>query len=279
MQDKKIFYAPAKLNIFLKVLGKRKDGYHNIYTAVTFINLFDKVEIQEKKETKVSYKGFFKPKKNKYNDCIILKTLNYLKLQNVDFNIEVTKNIPVQGGLGSASTNAATLINGLFDMKYIKKIVPNKYIELGADIPSFLLKKNCILNGIGEISNLYSFPKFYFLLVKPNFGHSTKNMYSKLKIKTNSSYKNLSLVKFTSNDIDIGNDFEKIVFKENLFFKDMFDFLKSMEKVIFTRMTGTGSCFYAAFEKKDYALKAEEFFKSRFKDIWTYVCENNTINS
>ncbi len=100
MLDSKTILAPAKLNIFLKVLNKRIDGYHSLRTGITFIDLFDKIEIKKSDETKIKYKGFFKPKNNNYNDCIILKTLKFLDLdKNLHFDITVTKNIPVQEGL------------------------------------------------------------------------------------------------------------------------------------------------------------------------------------
>ena len=265
MLDSKTILAPAKLNIFLKVLNKRIDEYHSLRTGITFIDLFDKIEIKKSDETKIKYKGFFKPKNNNYNDCIILKTLKFLDLdKNLHFDITVTKNIPVQGGLGSASTNAAGLIKGLHDMNYIHLKEPSAYVSIGSDIPSFLFAKNCIITGIGEKISPTTFPKLYFLLIKPNFNNSTKEMYEKLDIKNNHE-----------NSDDTGNDFEKIVLKENLYFNEIFSYLKSFDNALFTRMTGTGSCFYAAFEKKIDALKANEIFKNKYSKLWTHVCENN----
>ena len=218
MLDSKTILAPAKLNIFLKVLNKRIDGYHSLRTGITFIDLFDKIEIKKSDETKIQYKGFFKPKNNNYNDCIILKTLKFLDLdKNLHFDITVTKNIPVQGGLGSASTNAAGLIKGLHDMNYIHLKEPSTYVSIGSDIPSFLFAKNCIITGIGEKISPTTFPKLYFLLIKPNFNNSTKEMYEKLDIKNNHE-----------NSDDTGNDFEKIVLKENLYFNEIFSYLKSL---------------------------------------------------
>ena len=72
MQDKITILAPAKLNLFLRVLDKRKDGYHNIRSGITFINIFDEIMItKNSKKTSVSYSGPFMPKENFYNDCII----------------------------------------------------------------------------------------------------------------------------------------------------------------------------------------------------------------
>ena len=140
-QDNKFILAPAKLNIFLKVLGRRDDGFHIIRSGINFINLFDKLYIKQSDQMKIEYNGPFKPAENVYKDCIISKTLKYLNLDtNIYFNISITKNIPVQGGLGSASTNAAALIKWLEKNKYIKKKDPKDYVFLGSDIPCFLFQ-------------------------------------------------------------------------------------------------------------------------------------------
>lgn len=273
-------FAPAKLNIFLKVLGRRLDGYHIIRSGITFIDLYDEVEIYISNKMCIRYKGPFRPKGDTYDNCIILKTLKFLGAnKNLNLDITITKNIPVQGGLGSASTNAAALIHGLEVMKLITKNEPNIYTVLGADIPCFLFQKNCLVMGMGEIIHQQNFPKYYFLLVKPNFDNSTKDIYNKLGYDVG-SYDGIS--GYGENQINIddtGNDFEKVVSRENSEFIEIIDFLESLDKVIFSRMTGTGSCCYAVFKNKEFAFKANLIFKSSFPDLWSCVCENNTINN
>jgi len=273
-------FAPAKLNIFLKVLGRRSDGYHIIRSGITFIDLYDEVEINISNKMCIRYKGPFRPKGNTYDDCMILKTLKFLGLsKNLNLDLTITKNIPVQGGLGSASTNAAALIQGLEAMKLITKKEPNIYTMLGADIPCFLFQKNCVVTGIGEIIHQQTFPKYYFLLVKPNFENSTKDIYNKLDYDIDSYGRISEYEEIQINIDDIGNDFERVVFRENSEILEIIEFLESLDEVIFSRMTGTGSCCYAVFEKKEFALKANVIFKSNFPDLWSCVCENNTINN
>ena len=275
MKAKKIILAPAKLNIFLKVLGKRKDGYHIIRSGITFINLFDQIEICESKEINISYKGPFKPKNN-YANCIILKTLEFLKLdKNLKFNITITKNIPVQGGLGSASTNAASVIIGLSEMNLIELKEPKKYISLGSDIPCFLLNKNCLLTGIGDQLYPYSIPKYFFLLVKPNLNNSTKEMYKALGFDCGSIDINLNKNNFGIQDDDNGNDFEKIISKKFIKIKSILEFLANLDEVIFARLTGSGSVCFAAFETMDMAKNGKKIFIKEFPNLWTQIVENN----
>ena len=275
-----IIFAPAKLNIFLKVLGRRSDGYHIIRSGITFIDLYDEVKFNISNKMSIRYKGPFRPNGDTYDDCIILKTLKFLGLnKNLNLNLTITKNIPVQGGLGSASTNAAALIQGLEAMKLIIKKEPNIYIKLGADIPCFLFKKNCLVTGIGEIIYKQTFPKYYFLLVKPSFENSTKDIYNKLDYDVESFGSIPTYEEIQIDFDDTGNDFERVVFRENSEILEIIEFLESLDEVIFSRMTGTGSCCYAVFEKKEFALKANVIFKSNFPDLWSCVCENNTINN
>ncbi len=278
MQDKRVIIAPAKLNIFLKILGRREDGYHTLHSGVTFINLFDNIEIEESSKNEIIYKGPFKPKQGYYSDCIVKKTLNFLNLiKDINLKITITKNIPVQGGLGSASNNAAGIIKGLEKMKLIKKQPIENYIRLGSDIPCLLFQKNCLVKGIGEKIYPKFFPKYYFLLLQPNYYHSTIEMYNKLNFKTNTFSKLMKKKEKNINIKEEGNDFEKIVFKENKGYKEIYDFVANLNQVRFTRMTGSGSCIYAAFEKKEYANNANEVFKSNYKDLWSVVCENNMV--
>ena len=277
MQDSINILAPAKLNIFLKILGRRDDGFHIIRSGITFINLFDKVDITISNKTSIKYTGHFKPTKDKYENCIILKTLKFLNLKK-NFKIIIEKNIPVQGGLGSASTNAAALIEGLQKMQLIKKKQAKEYISLGSDIPCFLFKKNCISTGIGETLFPQKIPKYYFLIVKPTYNNSTKKMYQKLGFKNGSYDKEFFIPQNEIAEEDNGNDFEKIIYNDQKEYSKIIDVLDNLKNVIFTRMTGSGSCVYAAFDKEEYALSGQINFKKYFDKLWTVVSTNNINN-
>ena len=276
MKDKQIILAPAKLNIFLKVLGRRNDGYHIIRSGMVLINLFDIIEIELSNETLITYEGTYKPLNNNYKDCIILRTLDFLDINNkYNFKIKITKNIPVQGGLGSASTNAAAIIQGLSNMHLIKQKQHREYAVLGSDVPFFLFQKNCLSTGIGDILNSQYFPKYFFLVVKPNFECSTKEMYSNLGFQIGSYHENILSTMSGLNDNDSGNDFESIVAKFNIEILELLDTLENLDNSIFARMTGSGSCYYAVFERKEEAINGNNIFKSKYQTLWTSVLENN----
>jgi len=278
MPDKQTIYAPAKLNLFLKINEKRNDGYHNIRSGITFINLFDVIEIKKSTKMKISYQGPYRPENGFYSNCIIQKTLNFLDLDhNIQLEINIKKNIPVQAGLGSASTNAAGLIQGLNKMQLIKLQGISTYASLGADIPSFLFASDCLVRGIGDLVSTQYFPKYYFLLVKPSINLSTKEMYKKIASINiqHSSVENENEI----NEDDAGNDFEKILPHSFKSVQEILVFLNNLNEAIFSHMTGSGSCCYAAFKTKKLANKARENFQSAYPELWTFVGENNTINN
>ena len=111
--------APAKLNLFLKVVNKRKDGYHNIKTGVTFLNLYDEVliETSRKKQNYINYFGPFAPKRKKFNNDIIKKLLRFIYFEEKKkfyLKIKIKKNIPFNSGLGGASADAAAILRALY---------------------------------------------------------------------------------------------------------------------------------------------------------------------
>ena len=279
MLDKITLNAPAKINLFLRVLNKRDDGYHNIRSGITFINLYDEVTITKSNVTSIIYLGNFKPFSGLYEDCIITRTLKFLDLK-VNLNISIKKNIPVQAGLGSASTNAATLIRGLEKLKIIKSINDYKfYLSLGADIPAFLYGKNSFVQGIGEVIINHHFPKYFFLLVKPKINISTKQMYKKIsKNILNVNKRKIIKKNFITKD-DYVNDFESIAIKENDEINNLLKFLSNSEGCIFARMTGSGSCCFGAFEKIQFANKSQIKLRDDFPKLWSFVGENNTIKN
>ena len=259
--------APAKLNLFLKVVNKRKDGYHNIKTGVTFLNLYDEILIETslKNQNYISYYGPFSPKKKKFNKDIIKKILRFVYFEEKKkfyLKIKIKKNIPYNSGLGGASADAAAVLRALYKLKKIKKKFNIKKISLiGADIPMCLKSKDCIVEGIGEKINYKTKrKKNYFLLVKPNFSFSTKKIYSKFKLyKRNRLFEN-----------DLINTASKI----NPKIKVLLDDLSLIKKNNLSNMSGSGSCCYARFNKLNDAKYAMKKITMKYPNYWVFIAKN-----
>ena len=267
--------SPAKINLFLKIISRRDDGYYNLRSGVTFINLHDEVSAKKSSEFKVRYIGQFAPPNNVFENCIIEKIFSKFDLAKPNYSFTIKKNIPVQSGLGSASSNAAAVIRILKKLDY-HEIKTINFSEIGADVPLFVANQDSLVRGIGDITIKQLFPKYYFLLIKPLQNCSTVEMYNKVNINTiefDPNFDNDEISEF-----DMENDFEVIAARQYPEISTLLKFMRSFSDVIFSRLTGSGSCIYSAFEKKDNAEKALMIFKERFPDLWSVVVENNFMN-
>ena len=276
MLDKIIEKSPAKINLFLKIINKRNDGFHNIRTGITFLNLYDEISIEPYQKFKVFYSGHFAPKDNKFKDCIVTKLFSFLNIDPPKILVSINKNFPYQGGLGSASSNVATVIKILENLEILERRNIYDYVDLGSDVPLFLNQKDCLLRGKGNLISNIIFPKYYFLLIRPNFTCSTKKMYN--SFTTSDFDYNPEYDLEDINDHDNGNDFEKILKKIQPEFNRIYDYLENLEGAIFTRLTGSGSCLFSVFEKKENAEVAKINFSKQFPELWNTTTENNLLN-
>tara|TARA_B110000196_G_scaffold289742_1_gene275524 strand:+ start:644 stop:1474 length:831 start_codon:yes stop_codon:yes gene_type:complete len=266
--------SPAKLNLFLKIINKREDGYHNIRSGVTLINLFDEITAEKNSEFKVSYIGDFAPLNNKYEDCIVTKLFSKFNIFKPNYFFTIKKNIPVQSGLGSASSNVAAVIRILEKLNYTD-IKSKNFAELGADIPFFLRNHDSLIRGIGDSTIDQFFPKYYFLLIKPLQNCSTVEMYKQINLDKINYDPNFDTDKVGEHDF--GNDFEIFIEKKYPEIADLKNYLIDLPDVIFSRLSGSGSCFFAAFESKQKAELGLAKFNYRFPDLWAMVVENNFV--
>jgi len=283
MKNNVLVKAPAKLNLFLRILGKKKNNFHIIRTGVTFLNLQNKITISLSNKNNLSYSGPFRPISSIYKNDIIKKVLNNIsKKKEFKVKINIEKNIPTQAGLGSASTDAASFIKGLQKLDLINNIDNSFLNKIGSDVPICYYAQNCLATGTGNIINKkIDFPKYYFVLVNPNIQLSTSEMYSKIKnfIKFDKNYKkkfyNLNALSIN----DKGNDFEKIVIKEKKIISDLLNFLSNLNNNIFSRMTGSGACCYAVFKNRKNAKLAKNLILKKYPNYWIYLAENNIYNN
>ena len=174
--------SPAKLNLWLEVLQKRKDGYHNIESIIDTVSLCDLITLKESPgRIEVSPMGIPQEKNLAYQAALLLKS--ELKLsQGVEIKIE--KHIPLSSGLGGGSSNAATVLLGL--NKLWKINLPSERLsslatKLGSDVPFFLKKGRCLIKGRGEmLFPLPPFPKIWYVIVVPEIRVSTETAYHQL---------------------------------------------------------------------------------------------------
>ncbi len=266
----------AKINLALNITGK-KTKLHKIESIVSFIELHDLIFIKKikSKKHKIIFYGKFSKKINKKNTVTnLFKVLAEKKfLMNKKFYVKIKKNIPQKSGLGGGSMNAASILSFLIKKKIIhlqKEYNLNNLTKLiGSDVILGMKPENSVLLSKGEIKRFPSSGKFHILLAKPNFGCSTKYIYSKVKLYNKPKFNPANKKMFKSNYlINLRNDLEKIAFFKYPRLKKIKLFLEKMPNTIFVRMSGSGSTIVAYYNSKKACHFAKNKFKIKFKSDW-----------
>ena len=273
-------HAPAKINLFLQVLGKRPDGLHNINTLMQAVSLFDRLKIKkiEKPECRVKLTGDLSSIAIKNN----LVTRAY-KLFRDEFGlssgikVDLEKNIPIAAGLGGGSSDCAAAmiaINLVFKLGLSNSELAELSFNLGSDIPFFFSRGQALVSGRGDITEETEFPVDYkIVVVSTGIPLSTAQSYDALNLKLTeikSAYTFeacYGLEGYFDLLSGLVNDFEAIQFertpkllvvKENL--------LQCGAKL--ARMSGSGSTMFGLFAKN---WESSRVCKGNFPDCQLYT--------
>lgn len=188
MVDMLTLFSPAKINLFLRVLGKRPDGYHELASLFQAIDLGDTLHFELAKEDSLTCSD---PTLPCDDSNLVMKAVHLFRRKtglHFSINIHLEKKIPTQAGLGGGSSNAATTLwalNALHNFPYSERHLQIWSAEIGSDIPFFFSKGTAYCTGRGEqVTNLPPIPHLTsFSLIKPNAGLSTPAIYQALNLK------------------------------------------------------------------------------------------------
>ena len=216
--------SPAKINLFLKVTGKRTDGYHLLFSLMAQVGLFDHIYITPSLPSSSIICHHPKVPEDETNlalkaAMVFLRALSKCTTHTLGgVAIQLDKNIPVGAGLGGGSSNAATVLLGLnqyFGHPFTMKNLLNMGLKLGSDVPFFIYNQPALVTGIGETLEPYRrLDPFKVLLVYPGYDISTALVYKNLnlrltKCKKKISYSSFKNKKFCPNQ-HLCNDLESV---------------------------------------------------------------------
>ena len=269
----------AKINLSLNVLGKINSNFHRIETIVSFISLYDEIYIKNinKKKHKILFYGKFS--KGIPSSNTLSKLMKFMDKQNLlngkKYSIKIKKNIPQKAGLGGGSMNAASIIR-FFLLKRDKIISKNKIFELsekvGSDVKFGLKLNNTIQLGNQSILRFKKKIGLYVVIVKPNFGCSTKSIYKKVRIFSKPNLNNASIKNINLDKIKVlKNDLENVAKNEYPKLENLINFMKNLKHNEFVRMTGSGSAAIAYFKTKNASLNATKVIKKKYKNYWCII--------
>ena len=264
----------AKINLALNVLSK-SHSLHKIESIISFLDLHDEILIKkiDDKNHKIRFIGKFSNGiKSRNTVSLLLKIIDKKKLLKNKYKIIIKKNIPTEAGLGGGSMNAANILNFLIKKKLImikKKEILEISNSIGSDVLLGLYSKNLILRPNNSIKKFLIKKKIYTLIVKPNFGCSTKKIYSQIKNFTKPKLKIASKRMF---DLEyfkkMKNDLEIIAFNRYPKLNILKKFLEKLSNNEFARMTGSGSAIIAYFSSVKKCKEAEKKVKKQFRNYW-----------
>lgn len=269
--------SPAKINLYLKVLNKTKDGYHNIETIFERINLFDEIELSDSKNGSIEVICCDK-NVPQGKDNIVYKAASLLKKKykiKDNCSIKLKKNIPAASGLGGGSSNAASVLMGLnrfWHLGLSKNILSGYARSLGSDVPFFISESSFALgrNRGDNIEPIYAPKHLWHILLVPNVSVSTKDIYCKVNLGLTKFVDNVNILSYALENSDlllmekfIYNALESVTRKYYSCIDETRNMLKNTgAKAIL--MSGSGPAVFSIARTKKEALKIYQKLKPKF---------------
>ncbi len=260
------YLSPAKINLFLHIISKRPDGYHNLQTIFQLLDYGDEITFRLRDDGKINRmygNESIPPEKD-----LAIQSATTLKKYSKTYagiDIGINKKIPIGGGLGGGSSNAATVLKALNELWHLN-LSKNQLFKigqtLGSDVPVFINGHSAWAEGTGDILTPMNLPQYFYLVISINKQISTTEIFSHKALTMSPVQRKISdfsLVLNQHNDclyaaIDIEGEI-----KEALNYLDSTKYHLGKAK-----MTGSGSCVFIAFERKKDALIAMEKLPSKW---------------
>ncbi|MCG2634169.1 MAG: 4-(cytidine 5'-diphospho)-2-C-methyl-D-erythritol kinase [Gammaproteobacteria bacterium] len=256
MRPDLVCLAPAKINLFLHVLGRRGDGYHELQTLFQFIDLADELSFFRRGDSAftLTCAGFDLPP----GQNLALRAAELLRghcnREVAGFDIALRKQIPVGGGLGGGSSDAATVLlalNRLWGLQWSRSRLAELALELGADVPVFVQGHAAWAEGVGEQLTPVDSPEKWLLIVQPEIAVSTAQVFQSLDLTPRSP--KLTIAHFFSNGGFAGNDCERVVRQLYPSVARMLDWLGRFGRA---QLSGTGGCGFVMLPDRAQAMDA-----------------------
>jgi 4-diphosphocytidyl-2-C-methyl-D-erythritol kinase len=234
--------APAKLNLFLHVVGRRPDGYHLLQTAFRLIDLCDWLRFSPREDGTIR---LAKPVPGVADDeNLVVRAARLLQPPDGDgVEIDLEKNIPIGGGLGGGSSDCATtleVLNRLWGLGLPRERLAELALALGADVPFFLFGRNAFAEGVGERLTALELPSAWYVVLVPPVAVSTRAIFASPELTRNSK-----TIKISGFSAGFGrNDLEPAVCRRHAEVAAHLEWLRQFGDA---RMSGSGACVFAEF--------------------------------
>ena len=249
--DAQCLLAPAKLNLDLRIIGRRSDGYHLLESVFTLISLYDRLWLRVNNNGQIK---LHTPIENiDSQQDLTVRAATLLRQQsgkNLGADIWLQKNIPMGAGLGGGSSDAALVLmalNQLWQLNFNQIQLQQIGLQLGADVPFFIFGHTAFAQGIGEKLSQIQIPKQWYVIIKPPVHVSTPKIFAHKDLTRNSTPRIMPDFQARQH---WRNDMQKVVTAEYPEVKNALNVLANFGKPM---MSGSGSCVFLAFADEDTA--------------------------
>jgi len=254
--------APAKLNLFLLVTGRRDDGYHALQTVFRLLDWGDTIHLRLREDGAIRRVGASVPGLPEHEDLVV-RAANLLRKEGKSapgVDIRVDKRIPSGAGLGGGSSDAATVLRALDRLWQLDLGVERLAalgLALGADVPVFVRGHNAWAEGVGESLRSVALPPAWYLLADPGVHVNTGALFQSAELTRNAAP--ATMADFVSG-VSLGNAFEPVLRRREPAVEAVFQVLAEIGT---PRLTGTGSGCFVEFATRELAEAAQARIASR----------------
>jgi len=266
--------APAKINLFLHITSQREDGYHNLQTAFQFLDYSDLLQFQVRQNPTITLLTPLAGVDN--DDNLIVRAAKRLQVhtstqQGVDISIE--KRLPMGGGLGGGSSNAATTLvalNQLWQCGLSTAELATLGLSLGADVPVFIHGYAAWAEGVGEKLTAITPREPWYIVIMPDCHVSTAEVFSSQELTRDCEP--ITIPRFLSGEGR--NICEDVVIKDYPAVSQALDWLNHYGE---SRMSGTGACIFAGFNRREQAQKVVESLPDNWQGFVAKGCNRSPL--
>ncbi len=264
--------APAKLNLMLHILGRRADGYHELQTLFQFLDHGDELTFTLREDGRIRLVTDLPGVT--HDDNLIVRAARLLQARSgcpLGADIELSKRLPMGGGIGGGSSDAATTLLGL-DFLWQTRLGEDRLAELGlslgADVPVFVRGRAAFAEGVGERLQPVQLSEPWFLVIAPQVSVSTAEIFSDPELTRNTP-------PITVRSLLAGgghNDCQPVVEKR---YPDVRNALSLLNKFVPARMTGTGACVFGSFPNRG---EADRVCRQLPADLPAFVAQGRNVS-
>lgn len=272
------FLAPAKINLSLRVLGRRADGFHDLESLMCPVSVFDTLDVTLRAAGGLEFTCDDATLPAGDDNLVVRAARLFCERAGIEphARIALTKHIPHGAGLGGGSSDAATTLlalDRLFATQLSLETLAAMAAELGSDVPFFIYQSAAMIRGRGERVEPVAFPHALpLLLIKPPFGVPTPWAYSRWK-----DAREIPDVPHAAQTYPWGelvNDLERPVFEKHIFLADLKRWLLAQPEAVGALMSGSGATVFAVLRSKEDAVPLGERVAQEFgPDLWLCACE------